>query len=268
MVPSHVPAAEAETRELCVDTPDGRLYARVWGELAGPRAPIVLLHDSLGSVAQWRDFPERLAQATGRAVVAYDRLGFGRSDPHPRLLQPDFVHDEARAGLTPLRAALEIGPMVLFGHSVGGGMALSAAAALPDVRAVVSESAQAFVEDVTLAGVREAKAAFARPGQVERLERWHGDKARWVLDAWIETWLDEGRAGWRLDEDLRAVRCPVLAMHGDKDEFGSPAHPQRIGALPSGPTRVVLMDDTGHVPHRERPEAVLAEVSAFLEGVG
>ncbi|NEX94247.1 alpha/beta hydrolase [Caulobacter sp. 17J65-9] len=269
MVPSPAPrAAEAAARELFVDTPDGRLYARVWGELPSPRAPIVLLHDSLGSVAQWRDFPERLAQATGRAVAAYDRLGFGRSDPHPRLLKPDFVRDEARAGLGPLRAALGIGPMVLFGHSVGGGMAASAAANFAeDVVALITESAQAFVEDVTLDGVRAAKTAFAQPGQVERLERWHGDKARWVLDAWIETWLDEGRADWSLDEDLKGVRCPVLALHGDLDEFGSPAHPQRIGTLPSGPTKVVLMEDTGHVPHRERPEAVLAEVGAFLAGV-
>jgi pimeloyl-ACP methyl ester carboxylesterase len=265
------PAAEAgpEPRDLYVEGPGGRLFVRVWGDpgARGP-APILLFHDSLGSVALWRDFPARVATATGRAVVAYDRLGFGRSDPHPSRLAPGFVRDEAHAALPALRAALGMERLVLFGHSVGGGMAVSAAAAFPEATAaVITESAQAFVEDVTLAGVRDAKAAFAEPGQIERLARWHGDKARWVLDAWIETWLDPARADWSLDADLRGVRAPVLALHGDRDEFGSAAHPQRIGALPPAPGRVVLIDDCGHVPHREKPDLVLETVSGFLEGV-
>lgn len=266
-------------REACADegvdgwveAPGGRLFVRVWGEpgRAGAPAPIVLFHDSLGSVALWRDFPARLAAATGRAVVAYDRLGFGRSDPHPGRLDADFIRDEARTSLPSLRAALGIGRMVLFGHSVGGGMAVSAGAAFPEATAaVVAESAQAFVEDRTLAGVRDAKTAFAAPGQIERLARWHGDKARWVLDAWIETWLDPARAGWTLDEDLRGLRCPVLAMHGDRDEFGSARHPQRIGALPPTPGEVVIFDDCGHVPHRETPERVLRTTAAFLARAG
>ncbi|MCY1546802.1 3-oxoadipate enol-lactonase [compost metagenome] len=130
--------------------------------------------------------------------------------------------------------------------------------------ALISESAQAFVEDRTLAGIREAKAGFQQDGQLDRLARYHGDKARWVLDAWTETWLSPAFADWTLDTELQRLDCPVLAIHGETDEFGSALHPQRIAALTDGPARLLLMDGCGHVPHRERPEAVLEAVIGFL----
>src|SRR5690606_22709508 len=135
---------------------------------------IVMQHDSLGCVALWRDFPERLAIATGRAVVAYDRLGFGQSDPYPGQLEPDFVTQEAHGGFQAVRNALDIGSFIAFGHSVGGGMSIACAAAHPAAcAALITESAQAYVEAHTLAGIRQAKAAFAEPGQLQRLEKYH-----------------------------------------------------------------------------------------------
>jgi pimeloyl-ACP methyl ester carboxylesterase len=198
-------------------------------------------------------------------VIAYDRLGFGRSDPYPGLLPNDFIRREATTGLAAIRAHLGLGKMILFGHSVGGGMAVSAAAAFPEVTlAIVTESAQAFVEDCTLAGIREAQSAFETPGQIERLERYHDDKARWVLDAWVKTWQRPEFADWTLDDQLLRIHCPVLAMHGDKDEFGSGLHPERISGLPPGLGRIVILENCGHVPHREQPEAVLRAVCEFL----
>lgn len=250
------------TSEIFVDTPHGRLFTHVWHHPAGTdRTPIVLLHDSLGCVALWRDFPSALSTATGRVVVAYDRLGFGASDPHPSRLALDFVTDEPRRGLLPVADALRIDRMILFGHSVGGGMAIAAAATAPErVVAVVTESAQAFVEERTLAGIRAARASFQAPEQLARLARHHGAKARWVLDAWTETWLDPAFAGWTLDAELRRVRCPVLALHGDEDEFGSVAFPERIARLPTPPGRAVVVARCGHVPHREHPDLVLRAV--------
>lgn len=251
-----------------LDTAAGRLFARVWGEPRrdpGARATFLLFHDSLGSVELWRDFPGRLATATGRAVVAYDRLGFGRSDLHPGRLTLDFMREEARTSVPALIEQLGLGALVPFGHSVGGAMAVATAARFPErCAAVITESAQAFVEDRTVAGIRAAQASFVAPGQVERLARYHGDKARWVLDAWIETWLAPDFATWRLDDDLRQLRCPVLALHGDRDEYGSPAHPERIRSVPAGPARAVLLEGFGHVPHREQPEVVLTHVAEFL----
>jgi pimeloyl-ACP methyl ester carboxylesterase len=256
------------TKDHWVATEQGRLFARVWvpSDLRGETdPPILLLHDSLGCVELWRDFPEQLAVTTGRPVVAYDRLGFGRSDEYPGKLPPTFIRDEGAAVVPRLCAALGVDAIVPFGHSVGGGMAIATAARWPErCAAVVTESAQSFLEDRTRSGLQAARVEFARPGQLERLARYHGAKARWVLDAWIETWLSPAFADWSLDGDLQGVRCPVLALHGDQDEYGSAEHPGRIARLTHGPSRAVILEGCGHVPHREQPERLLAEVAGFL----
>ena len=257
------------TREVRIDTGRGRLFARHWThDPARGGVPIVLLHDSLGCVELWRDFPERLAAATARDVIAYDRLGFGRSDAHPDHLRSDFIGEEARADFRCVREAFALDAFVAFGHSVGGGMAVGCAAAYPEAcRALITESAQAFVEDRTIAGILDAKRSFAQPGQLDRLRRYHGDKAAWVLSAWIDTWLAPGFADWTLDDDLRSVRCPALVVHGEHDEYGSARHPERIAGLAHGPSALHLLRGCGHVPHRERPDVVLDLVSTWLASV-
>ncbi|MFQ6573930.1 alpha/beta fold hydrolase [Pseudomonas sp. UM16] len=248
-----------------IDTPHGQLFAQSWSPHVQHGAPIVLLHDSLGCVALWREFPEQLAQACGRRVIAYDRLGFGRSAPFPGTLSADFVENEALGGFQALREQLDFNPFVVFGHSVGGGMAVGCAVAYPQAcQQVITESAQAFVEDRTLAGIRDAERQFAEPGQMARLQKYHGEKAHWVLRAWVDSWLSETFSQWRLDAQLSRVRCPTLAVHGDRDEFGSALHPQRIAALTAGAASLHILLDCGHVPHREYPDTILAAVSAFL----
>ncbi|WP_159716453.1 alpha/beta fold hydrolase [Geminicoccus flavidas] len=259
--------AAAAGAGVWVETVHGRLHAQCWpASDAGPaRPPIVLLHDSLGCVELWRDFPGRLATATGRRVIAYDRLGFGRPDRHPGRLGPDFVVEEASGGLAAVLARFGIGHFVAFGHSIGAGMAIAAASAHPGTcQGVISESAQALVEERTLAGIRAAQQQFARPGQMARLERYHGAKAAWVLDAWTGTWLSPEWAGWNLDAELRAASCPILAIHGEDDEYGSARHPERIAALAGGPVTVRLLPRCGHVPHREQEPDVLWAIAAFL----
>lgn len=264
--------ANATRHDRYADISGRRIGVSAWNYPAqSGRLPIVLLHDSLGAIGLWRDFPAMLAACTGHPVIAYDRLGFGNSDSHPSRLGHDFIRDEAHAFLLPLMDHLEVEQAILFGHSVGGGMALAAAAQLPGrIAAVITESAQAFVEDRTLEGIRAAKKNFADPAQLARLAKYHGndlEKARWVLDAWTETWLAPEFAGWSLEEDLRKLRCPVLAMHGDLDEFGSGRHPEMIAGLPSafaGQGECVMFEGCGHVPHRENPALVLETVMGFL----
>ncbi len=251
-----------------IATEQGRLFARVWAPSdlrSDTDAPILLFHDSLGCVELWRDFPEQLAVATRRSVIAYDRLGFGQSDAHPGTLPLTFIRDEGATVVPQTCEALGIDAFIAFGHSVGGGMAIATASRWPErCAAVVTEAAQTFVEDRTVAGLRAARSDFDRPSQLERLARYHGAKARWVLDAWIETWLSPEFAEWRLDDDLRRVRCPALALHGDQDEYGSAEHPGRIAHLTQGPSKAVILEGCGHVPHREQPARVLAEVAGFL----
>lgn len=254
--------------------PLGRIFARAWTPSykstdPAPRCPVVLFHDSLGSVELWRDFPLRLSEATGRRVIAYDRLGFGHSDPRGALPSLDFVAEEAAAYFPVVLAQLGLSEFIAFGHSVGGGMAVHCAAVLAgQCRALITESAQAFTEDRTLDGIRVAKAQFKDVAQVQRLEKYHGDKARWVLDAWTERWLHPDFASWSLAPVLPQVRCPTLVIHGRQDEYGSARHPEMIGEGCSGPSQVEILPDTRHVPHREQPDTVIDLVSRFLAALG
>ncbi|WP_213306091.1 alpha/beta fold hydrolase [Paraburkholderia sacchari] len=267
-------------KDRWIETPKGRLFARSWGPdvpqgaasamsaAAARRAPILLLHDSLGCVALWGAFPQTLARATNRRVIAYDRAGFGASGARTDRLTASFVRDEARHDVPALCEQLGIDRFVAFGHSVGGGMAIECAAQHPQrCAALVTEAAQTFAEDRTLAGIRAAREQFRDPAQFARLVRYHGEKTQWVLDAWIETWLSPEFADWSLDTVLPRVECATLAIHGSLDEYGTRVHPETIAARVSGPARAAIMDGVRHVPHREQEAQVAAMVAEFLQGV-
>jgi pimeloyl-ACP methyl ester carboxylesterase len=264
--------ASADSREQWIDHPQGRIFARRWGpqdtQDAPAANPIVLMHDSLGSVELWRDFPAALGRATGREVIAYDRLGFGRSDARAGRPSLDFVREEAADVFPVLLAQLGVERCVVMGHSVGGGMAIQCAADFPErCEALVTIAAQTFPEDRTLTGIRAAREQFRDPAQVERLARYHGDKARWVLEAWTENWLDPDFAAWSLVPVLARVRCPALAIHGADDEYGSTVHPDLMARHSGGPVERAILPGIGHMPHREQPDQVARLVAGFL-GVG
>jgi pimeloyl-ACP methyl ester carboxylesterase len=254
-------------QEFWINTGRGRLFARRWGEDTpgdGARDPIVLFHDSLGCVELWRDFPGRLSLATGRSVIAYDRLGFGKSDPNPDRLTTTFIREEAHSGFSVVHTQLGIEGFVALGHSVGGAMGIVIAGAFPEnCRALITESAQTFAEERTLEGIRQAKRTFEQEGQLERLRKYHGGKAQWVLNAWTETWLAPEFSGWSLDRDLPLVHCPLLAIHGDSDEYGSTQHVERIGALAPRAT-IRILPDCGHVPHRQHEPIVIDAIKELL----
>lgn len=256
-----------------VATGQGRILARCWepgtgSEEFGSRAPLILFHDSLGCIRLWRTFPVVLAEYTGRKVIAYDRLGFGESDRRTDRLSTDFVGDEARTFFPKICEQLNIERFVAFGHSVGGGMAVNCAALHASAcEALVTESAQAFVDDGIRAGILHARELFQDPERFERLQRYHGAKTRWVLDAWIETWLSPEFAKWSLKDVLPQVRCPALIIHGSEDEYGSKEHAETIAKSVSGPSQLEIVPGVSHVPHREREHWAAKRVADFLKNV-
>ena len=218
--------------------PGGRIFVRQWqpAETSNLTTPIILLHDSLGSVGQWRNFPEEPAIRTNRRVIAYDRLGFGHSSA--RTIRPsiNFINEEAADVFPILIETLGIDRCVLFGHSVGGSMAIAAAGLNRNkVEAVITAAAQAFVEERTINGIQAARIAFQDPARFEKLQKWLGEKARWILNAWTEVWLSPQFASWSLGPFLSKVYCPVLTIHGDRDDFGSSEFPRRIAANVNAP---------------------------------
>ena len=255
------------TTDHWISTRRGRLAVRRWQPAAPPGAsvPIVLFHDSLGCIDLWRGFPALLARCAGRAVIAYDRSGFGRSDARNDPPSLDFIREEALETFSVLREQMGFDRCVAFGHSVGGAMAAHCAALHGAAcAALITESTQFFVEDRTLAGILETQAQFSQPEAFGRLRRYHGERARWVLDAWTGTWLAPGFKDWSLAETLRQVRCPTLVIHGSEDEYGSLLHPERIARTVGGPARLAILPGTRHVPHREEEARVAGEVARFL----
>ena len=236
---------------------------------AGQGPVLVFLHDSLGSVRLWRDFPERLRAATGLGVLAYDRRGHGASDPFgPDARTRTYLHEQA-AVVDRLLTAAGVEDAVLFGHSDGGSIALLAAALHPErIRAVVTEAAHVFVEERTLAGVREAQRAVEGGDLLPRLARHHGDKASALAAAWIGTWLAPGFRDWNVEAELRRIRCPVLVLQGSEDEYGTDAQVHAISRGVAGPSRAAILPGLRHTPHREDPDAVVRLVVEFLAASG
>jgi pimeloyl-ACP methyl ester carboxylesterase len=262
---------DCRSKEFWVDVTGGRVFVRRWTpQILADEIPIILLHDSLGCVRMWREFPEQLAIRLGKQVLAYDRLGFGESSPRQSLPSLRFIEEEAFTVFPELCQALGVKEVIPFGHSVGGGMAIAIAGHHSQVglcAAVITESAQAFVEHRTTEGIRDAKKIISDPAQLSKLNRYHGSKAQWVVDAWTETWLAPEFADWSLSSYLEKVRCPVLAIHGDQDEYGSCEFPRRIAGGVETYSEAVILKGFGHVPHRENPERVLDVVSGFLTRV-
>lgn len=242
----------------------GRLAVRIWNP---PRvvdaAPVLMFHDSLGCIEMWRDFPAALAVAVNRKVVAYDRLGFGRSDTYPGLLDPTFVAEEAKSTVALLQQACGFEGFVACGHSVGGGMAVETAARHKNhCNGLITLGAQAFVEDLTLQGIRDARGDLETEEGLARLSRYHGDKAEWVLRAWIDTWLSPAFKDWSLADALSDAECPALAIHGAEDQYGSRKHPEMIAGSHG---HAAVLEGCGHFPHREASDAVVRLIAAYLE---
>ena len=251
-----------------ISLPQGSLYVKTWiPETLATSVALVLLHDSLGCVGQWRDFPKRLAETLLCRVVVYDRLGFGQSSARNDFPSIHFIEEEADIYLPYIKEALSIHGYVLMGHSVGGAMSLNIAAKDLDCQGVISISAQAFIEEVTLEGLRNAEIMFSDPMYMAKLERWHGEKAHWVLRAWIDRWLSDDYQHWSLANCIGQVICPVMAMHGDQDEYGSVAFPEYIVNHTAGDSVLVILKDCGHIPHKEKTTEVLDEVSKFFKKI-
>jgi pimeloyl-ACP methyl ester carboxylesterase len=255
-----------EVTEHSVRVPEGTIYAKLWTpKVFRALSPIILWHDSIGCVEMWRGFPDSLAARLGRPVLAYDRLGFGRSSSRRDMPSHRFVSQEAEIWVPLILSQLDLRQFIALGHSVGGSMAVVVAARLPELcQAVITESAQPYVEDQTLRSIAAAKVKFSVPAELAKLERYHRDKARWVVDAWTDTWLSREFRDWNIRAELAEMKCPLLAIHGEKDEYGSVAFPEVLSTLSGGPSEKLILPGCGHIPHREMELKVLEEIECFL----
>lgn len=226
---------------------------------------VVMLHEGLGSVAMWRDFPARVAAATGAEVIAYSRRGYGASSPRPASYGVDYMHAEARETLPRLFEFWGLDAPVLLGHSDGASVALIHAA-LPDTRAraVAVMAPHIMVEPISIQSIEFAREQFHATDLKQKLGRYHEDPEHAFM-GWNDIWLDPAFRDWDIRPLLPEIRCPVLAIQGEDDAYGTMAQIDGIAAAAAGPVRLLKLAGCGHSPQRDKPEETLAAIRAFLE---
>jgi pimeloyl-ACP methyl ester carboxylesterase len=248
----------------CLTLGAKRLELAWWGDQS-TSLPIVLLHEGLGSVSMWRDFPEALAAATRRRVMAYSRFGHGASDPPADRHTVQFMHDEARL-LPAVLDAARIGRVHLMGHSDGGSIALIAASEQPDrVETLLLEAPHVFVEDLSVASIARTTTAYRDTDLRARLAR-HHRHVDVMFSGWSDVWLDPEFRTWNLEPFLPEIACPVLLVQGEQDEYGTLDQIDAIARQVSGPVERLVLPHCGHSPHRDQPDLVLSAMARFLSG--
>lgn len=234
--------------------------------IGGPRnAPtLVFLHEGLGSVALWKDFPARVAAATGCPALVYSRAGYGRSSPASLPRTADYLHVEALTVLPALLDRLGIVNPVLVGHSDGASIALlHAGSGARTVRALVALAPHVFVEDVSIASITEARRQFETTDLRDRLARRHADPDA-AFRGWNDIWLSPAFRAWNIEAGLPNVRCPLLMIQGLDDEYGTTDQLDAIERQAGGRVTRVELADCRHSPHRDQPEATLAAIVDFI----
>jgi pimeloyl-ACP methyl ester carboxylesterase len=237
-----------------------------WLGAAEPGKPtLVFLHEGLGSVRQWRDFPQQVVKATGCRALLYSRYGYGQSD----VLREEkagvrFMHREALDSLPALLQALRIERPVLVGHSDGASIALIHAGAGHPVRALALMAPHVFVEPVCVESIRKASDTFATSGLAQGLAKYHRDPVK-TFHLWADAWLDPEFLRWNIEEYLPRIDCPVLAIQGEDDQYGTMEQLERLQAGVRGPCALVKLAACGHAPFRDQPQATLGALVRFID---
>ena len=235
---------------------------------AKDRPYLVFLHEGLGCVEMWKDFPNRLCQAVDCPGLIYDRSGFGRSSAQfqPRTLH--YLHTGALVELFEIVRGLIPGhPYFLVGHSDGGSIALIHASEKPEqLCGVIAEAPHVMVEPITLEGIHQTVASFGEQKR-KALSKYHGEKAETVFRAWHEIWLDRAFSHWNIEYVLPSVQCPCLILHGKRDPYGTEQQAALIASSLSGHVQLEVIAHCGHAPHLESPATSLELMTGFIQSI-
>ncbi|WP_018988727.1 alpha/beta fold hydrolase [Aromatoleum toluclasticum] len=227
---------------------------------------IVFLHEGLGSVSMWRDFPQKVADATGCEAIVYSRAGYGRSDPADLPRDTRYMHDEGLAVLPAFLDALQLDRPILLGHSDGGSIALICAGGTgTQLSGVILMAPHVLVEDISVDSIAKAKVAWQSTDLPARLGKYHADvdAAFW---GWNDIWLHPDFRAWNIEEYVPRIACPVLAIQGEDDEYGTMDQIDRIAAQ-ARDVDVVKLADCRHSPHKDQPAAVIEAVGEFVNRI-
>ncbi|HEX5093392.1 MAG TPA: alpha/beta hydrolase [Burkholderiales bacterium] len=234
------------------------------GDAASPGPSLVFLHEGLGSIRQWRDFPAQVARATGRRALVYSRYGYGQSDVMQEAhAGVRFMHRGALEELPALLAALGVARPVLVGHSDGASIALIYAGAGHPVSGLALMAPHVFVEPICVTSIERANATFASGELAAGLAKYHRDASR-TFHLWADAWLESDFLQWNIESYLPGIECPVLALQGVDDAYGTMEQLARIARGVRGPCERLELADCGHSPFREQPQRTLEAIARFV----
>jgi pimeloyl-ACP methyl ester carboxylesterase len=240
-------------------------YVRIAPERPG--STLVFLHEGLGSVALWRDFPEQVAAAASLPALVYSRAGYGHSTAIAAPRTASYMHDEALTVLPALLDALDTHEPILVGHSDGASIALiHAAAKVRPVRALVAMAPHVFVEEISIAGIEQARIGYESGNLRAGLARYHAhvDSA---FRGWNNVWLSPEFRGWNIEVCLPCIDCPVLLIQGRDDEYGTLSQLDAIESQVSGRVERIELNDCRHSPYRDQPDATLSAIVEFVSNL-
>lgn len=229
------------------------------------RPTIIFLHDSLGCIELWRDFPKKLSDLTKCNILIYDRQGYGKSLPLPKTKRDTkYLENEADL-LIELLVFWNIEKPILFGHSDGASIALIAAGKYPkNIAGIITEGAHVFVENITLKGIYNTIEAYKSTNLKARLEKYHGDKTEEMFWAWASTWTTQEFKTWSIEIFLTTLECPLLIIQGEEDEYGTLEQVKVILNTIRGDSDKLIISNVKHTPHKEVPELILKRATEFI----
>ncbi|MGB7624212.1 MAG: alpha/beta hydrolase [Terriglobia bacterium] len=279
---------------------DQRLEYRWIGPKPGEAPTIVFLHEGLGCVGMWRDFPDLIARESGCGALVYSRRGYGASDPVRRPRTARFMHDEALRILPAVIEHFDLHDFILFGHSDGASIAIIYAGSHPrSVRGLVLEAPHVFVEPVCIESIARIAGRHAAPPQKahagrgsrqtsshrnaqsltpeqkgyepgdvrKRLARYHGTNTDSMFRTWTEVWLRPDFRQWNIEEYLTGIEAPLLVIQGEEDEYGTLQQVDAVVTLVRGPAKSLVLAGCGHSPHRDQPKQVMSATVQFIRHI-
>ena len=228
---------------------------------------IVFLHEGLGCVEMWRDFPEQVVEATGCGALVYSRAGYGKSDPIVLPRRVEFMHDEALTVLPQVLKEFRIDKAILLGHSDGGSISLILAGSgiAKNILGLVLEAPHVFVEPISIESIMKAKQNYEQGSLKASLQKYHGDNVESAFRGWNDVWLNPQFRSWNIESYLPGVKVPALVSQGEQDQYGTLEQIRAIEGASGGLVETVVLSDCRHSPHRDQPKAVLDALSSFIK---
>lgn len=241
-----------------------------WINKKDNKDPILLfLHEGLGSIPQWKDFPEQLCAQLNMQGLIYERQGYGQSTPLKEKRDETYLERYALEELPAFIEAMNLRQeLILIGHSDGGSIALIYAGKHPrKIKGIVTEAAHVFVEDITLKGINPVVDLFEKGELKAKLQRYHGEETERIFYAWSDTWHEKRFRGWNVEHYLKGIDCPVLAIQGEEDEYGTMTQVDKIVSGVKGHAQKMMIPDCGHVPHFQAKTKVMEAMTSFIQSL-